>query len=78
MAPYLPLTLTVLLALFYLWMFRDMLKNERLASSPWTYFGIAAGDSRPSSMRFNWTIAFLFFNVFAAALYYLTEYRRAR
>jgi hypothetical protein len=44
---------------FYLWMFRDMAKNEYI----------------PRESKSNWLLAFIFFNVFAAAVYYVNEYR---
>ncbi len=44
---------------FWLWMFRDMTNNEYIS-----------GQS-----RYNWTLQFVFLNVFAAVWYYLVEYR---
>ena len=48
-----------LLALFWLWMFRDMLNN----------------DYMPSNAKTNWTMLFVFLNVFAAVYYYVYVYR---
>ena len=50
------------LLVFWVWMYREMLNNDYLS---------------PSEKNF-WTIAFIFFNVFAAAYYYSTEYRNRR
>jgi hypothetical protein len=44
---------------FYLWMFREMANNDRLSPDE----------------RYKWMWAFIFFNVFAAAVYYVYEYR---
>lgn len=44
---------------FWMWMFAEMWRNPAL----------------PPNMRNYWTIAFLFFNVFAAAYYWATVYR---
>ncbi|HTE84228.1 MAG TPA: hypothetical protein VK821_05810 [Dehalococcoidia bacterium] len=46
-------------------------------SSPWMFFGIMTPDSSLSNFRYQWTIAFVFMNVFAAALYYFSEYRNS-
>ncbi len=48
------------LVAFWLWMFQDMTNNANL----------------PSESKSNWTLAFLFGNVFAAAFYYATEIER--
>lgn len=47
------------LAVFWLWMFRDMINNDYLTSKS----------------RSTWMFEFVLLNVFAAALYYQTEYR---
>ncbi len=44
---------------FWLWMFRDMTNNEYITSQA----------------RNNWTMQFVFLNIFAAFWYYLVEYR---
>lgn len=63
MAPRLIATLVVLPVLaFYLWMFRDLTRNDRLG---------------PDERR-TWAWLFLLLNVFAAAMYYQREYRRPR
>jgi hypothetical protein len=70
MAQLVSIIIVLPLAGFYLWMFRDMIHNQRLTSSPWMF-----REGLPDSARFNWTFAFIFLNVFGALLYYLTEYR---
>ena len=44
---------------FWGWMFRDMIDNNEL----------------PASVKQNWVFAFIIFNVFAAVVYYVQEYR---
>ncbi len=64
------LTLVIVLPLigFWLWMYRDMSRNESLPdSSPLTW---------PPVSKYTWTLAFVFLNVFGAAFYYVLEYRR--
>ena len=46
-------------AAFWLWMFQDMSNNDYL----------------PRETRLNWTLAFIFANIFAAAYYYFDIYR---
>jgi len=63
-----PATLSVILSLcivapliaFWIWMFRDMIRNDELTNTAKDY----------------WALAFLFLNVFAAGLYYLNVYRK--
>jgi amino acid transporter len=55
-----PLIIILPLLAFWLWMFRDMFNNGNL----------------PGSSKDYWTLAFLFLSVFAAVLYYVTEYRK--
>ncbi len=62
----LPLPLLV----FYLWMFWDMTNNDNLPGNS------TAPLRWPPSSKFEWTLAFIFLNVFAAVLYYVNEYRR--
>ncbi|MDI1462239.1 hypothetical protein QEZ54_14815 [Catellatospora sp. KI3] len=57
--PLIAVALIVPVLAFWLWMFRDMLGNHRL-------FGQA---------RNLWLLGFVFLNVFAAGLYYVSEYR---
>ena len=53
-------TIAVLLLLvFWAWMFWDMTNNDNL----------------PSGAKSNWTLAFVFANIFAAVYYYVYEYR---
>ena len=44
---------------FWLWMFRDLTNNDYLSKNS----------------KDNWTLAFIFMNIFAAGLYYYYEYR---
>jgi hypothetical protein len=55
-----PLILILPLLAFWLWMAWDMANNDNL----------------PRSSKLNWIVAFLFLSVFAAVLYYVTEYRK--
>ncbi len=63
-----PAALSVILSLcigvplitFWIWMFRDMIRNGELTSAAKDY----------------WALAFLILNVFAAGLYYLNVYRQ--
>ena len=71
-----PLVVSALLAAFYLWMFWAMATNRDLTTSPLMYIGVAVNDRSPATLRLHWTMAFLFCNVVAAALYYLVEFRR--
>ena len=60
---YIPLILALppLLALaFWLWMAWNLSRNDNLSRSE----------------KYNWTLAFLLLNVFAAVFYYVTEYRK--
>ena len=76
MGPLLPLTIIVPVEVFYFWMFHKMLNNESLSSDPWSLLNIAWGHNLTTSPRYRWTMAFILLNVFAAGLYYVTEYRR--
>ncbi len=60
------ITLIVILPLiaFWLWMFNDMLQNNRLPS-------LFTNDA-----KFDWMIAFILFNVFVAVVYYTVVYRQ--
>ncbi len=51
------------LLVFWIWMFREMLKNDNLP-------GLVTRDSKS-----DWTLAFLLLNAFAAAIYYSRVYR---
>lgn len=59
---WLPLVLIIPVIIFWVWMFRDMLKN----------------DSLSDTARSTWTVAFIFLNAFAAVFYYVYEYRSRR
>ncbi len=61
------------LVLFWGWMFWDMIHNDYLPR--WPYWDVAEYDSL-RNRQINWTLAFVFLNVFAAAIYYFTDYRR--
>ncbi|HEX9132857.1 MAG TPA: hypothetical protein VF844_11255 [Ktedonobacteraceae bacterium] len=58
------MSLLVLLPLLFFWgkMFSDMSNNDYL----------------PREAKLYWTVLVLFFNVFAAVYYYVTEYRNKR
>lgn len=57
-----PLTILVLCLGFWGWMFEDMLKNADL----------------PQGVRETWLWMFILLNVFAAAMYYASIYRKRR
>ncbi len=63
-----PLIMLLLIAIpigllvFWIRMYREMLNNDYLSPAE----------------KNTWTMAFMFFNVFAAAYYYSTEYRNRR
>ena len=59
---WLPLVLIIPVIIFWVWMFRDMLKNHSLSDTA----------------RSTWTVAFIFLNAFAAVVYYVYEYRGRR
>jgi hypothetical protein len=63
--PFLPVLvpLPFLLLAFWIWMFRDMLNHDDMP-------GLVTRD--PKS---DWTLAFIFLNVFAAAAYFALVYR---
>jgi hypothetical protein len=63
-----PVIIVLPLIGFWLWMFREMSHNDYLPdNSPLTW---------PPSSKYNWMLAFIFLNVFAAAFYYVLEYRK--
>jgi hypothetical protein len=65
-----PLLFVLPLIAFWIWMFREMTHNAYLpdnSTGPLTW---------PPSSKYNWTLAFIFLNVFAAAFYYVLEYRK--
>ncbi len=53
---------------FWAWMFLDMRNNDNL---PGCFITLTGG----SDPKFDWTLAFLFLNVFGAFFYYVNEYR---
>lgn len=55
-------------AVFWLWMFSDMSKNGNL---PPCFITVTNGRNA----AFDWTVAFIFLNVFTAIVYYVTVYR---
>ena len=59
MGPLISMIIVIPLLAFWLWMFWDMTNHDNLSSM-----------CKP-----NWTLAFVFFNVFAAVYYYVYEYR---
>ena len=65
------ITMIVPIALlgFWIWMFWAMTNNARLPS------GSSSSLGWPPSSKFDWTLAFIFLNVFAAVYYYFIEYR---
>lgn len=74
-SPLIPLIIILPMLSFYIWMFWDMMHNNDLTTSPWALLG-ARGINSLDNFRYNWMTAFLLFNVFAAAMYYVWEYRR--
>jgi hypothetical protein len=63
------LIIPIPLVAFWFWMFRDMLNNDYLPDNP------GAPLSWPPITRSGWIFAFIILNIFAAAWYYLVEYR---
>jgi hypothetical protein len=59
MVPYVPITISLVLIAFWLWMFVDMANNEYIA---------------PESKN-TWFVLFVFLNIFTALWYYAVEYR---
>jgi hypothetical protein len=58
----LPMIVLVPALAFWGWMFRDMLNNNNL----------------PNGAKNGWVFAFILLNIFAAAIYYIQEYRHRR
>ncbi len=58
-----------LLLAFWAWMFSDMMKNNNLPECFITF-------TKGNDPRFDWTVVFIFLNVFAAMYYYANEYRK--
>ena len=55
-----PMITAFVLLAFWIWMFRDMTVNDHLLVTS----------------KYNWMLAFIFLNVFAAVYYYVYEYRK--
>jgi hypothetical protein len=70
MVQFISLIIMLPLIVFWLWMFRDMINNDYLPDNP------AAPLTWPPSSKYNWTLAFIFLSIFAAAFYYVLEYRK--
>jgi hypothetical protein len=64
LSPLISLIVIIPLIAFWLWMFDDMLKTDRLP-------GLLTNDA-----RLDWMVAFILFNVFAAVVYYALVYRQ--
>src|SRR5215469_832394 len=64
LSPLISLIVIIPLIAFWLWMFDDMLKTDRLP-------GLLTNDA-----RLDWMVAFILFNVFAAVVYYAIVYRQ--
>jgi hypothetical protein len=62
------LLLPLPLLAFWAWMFSDMTKNDNLPQCFLTF----TNGRNPS---FDWTVAFIFLNVFTAIFYYVTVYK---
>jgi len=63
--------LPIVLIVFWVWMFNDMLKNDRLPNG-------GPLNRLTSDPKSDWTLAFIFLNVFAAAMYYSLIYRHRK
>lgn len=44
----------------------------------WMAWNMSNNNNLPGSSKQNWTLAFVFLNVFAAVFYYVTEYRKVK
>ena len=64
-----PALIPLPLLIFWAWMFSEMVKNENLPPCFVTF-------TRGSDPKFDWTVAFVFLNIFAAVFYYVNEYRQ--
>jgi hypothetical protein len=69
--PLISLVFIIPLIIFWLYMFDDMLKNDRFPNG-----GPLANVT--SNEKSDWTLAFIFLNVFAAVFYYSLVYRNKR
>ncbi len=66
LTPLVPFLFIIPLIIFWLMMFRDMLDSDSLPN-------LVTGDAKT-----DWTLAFVFLNVFAAVLYYSVVYRNRK
>ncbi len=64
-----PLIGIIPLLLFWAWMFSDMVSNNTILSNS------NGSLNWPPASKFDWTVLFIFLNVFAAILYYFAEYK---
>lgn len=65
-----PLVIILLLLAFYVWMFHDMVNNDKFPST-------TGGPFRwPPVSKYDWTVVFIFLNIVAAGYYYFTEYTK--
>lgn len=64
----LPLLVSLPLVVFWLWMFSDMTKNDRL---PPCFITITNGNDS----RLDWAFVFFLMNVFGTLLYYMARNR---
>lgn len=60
--------LPFVLLLFWAWMFSAMTKNDNLPPCFITF-------TNGKNPGFDWTVTFIFLNVFTAMVYYVTVYR---
>jgi hypothetical protein len=56
------------LLIFWLWMFWDMLENDTVPQCFVTF-------TNGRNVKLTWAVEFVFFNIFTAIFYYLTEHR---
>lgn len=64
-----PLIGIIPLLVFWAWMLSDMMSNNTIASNSNSFL------NWPPDSKFDWTVLFIFLNIFAAILYYFAEYR---
>lgn len=69
LVPIISVTIVTGLMAFWLWMFWDMTNNDHLPSRA------NASFSWPPYSKFDWTLVFIFMNVFGAVYYYSVEYK---
>jgi hypothetical protein len=72
MEPLMPMIWILPLLAFWLWMFWDMTTNDNLPNS--SMFSQSLNYFHWTKL--DWTLAFIVLNVFAALLYYFTQYRK--